>query len=1153
MAQTPEEIQAIAKAQAELNKAIAEYNRLSGLSIKNPINPNDFKDATTAQRALNDEIHKYTELNSKASKEASKASKEAAKEKREEQREAQSLNKTLREYEKLTGSKIKNKVLRENYKDAAEYAEALVEEQSRINELILNASSGLEGISSRFQEIGKEIKAGFGNSTSKAVKSVTKIHSLTEQLFDAQQDLTQVSVKDIKLQKEKANAEFARLDRQLKGLDQAEKENNLQRDTVNQQMKSGGITQKQGIAQLAKLTEEGNKLSELKNIAEERSAEEKNKSGILKDINVAYDDTIKRVDNINSATGLTGKILEGVGGTLEKLGFKGMGEKVSAINQTLKETAVELTDNGKNTLSLNQKFGLLKTGVAGVGAELITSLKDPLVIAGLLLSAFKKIGEVLVHISQEITDLGRSMGLTRDAADTMYTSIKNSALSSGSLLGNTEDMLDAQMSIAKVMGTTAKLTGKELEAQVALTKLAGLSNEQAAKLYKYSLLTGKSSEELYDSVAAQGDGLLNNNEILKEALEIEGQLAAQYKNDPKLIAAAVRQVKLLGISLQDAAGMGKSMLDFESSIEAELEAQLLTGRSLNLSKARGLFLNGEVAKAGAEALKQAGSLADFQKSGPIAQEALAKAMGTSTDKLAESLALAETLNEVRRQNPGLTNEQANLEAQRRNMSFSEKIANSVKKIKDDFAAVFKFMTPVLDGVASLIGSITSLPSFVKIGTAMGVVAGGITLFTRGIPVLLKYFQSQITKPTGSLGNEINTRLDPSQVEQIADSVGGGSDGSGGSEGYGADGGGSEGGSSKGKRKRKGKGKGKGRASKTGLTKSGRPDMRTKAGRQMKAPKMKGGGLLSKIKGGGGMARLGGMAMSGLSMAAQAAPLAMSMYGRNMEEAGAESGNRTKETIGSSMGQSGDVGVAKQATSFLGGITGKAGALLSKMSPGNAVKKLISSFGPKITSALPKIAKGVPFLGAAIETIFAGKDIAAMMSSGMPEDDVHQNIGRRAFQAIGGLLGGGGASLAIQAANIVPGLGVVLTPLAGLAGDFIGRSLGGLLADASPSMAGAAGKGLSNLFGQSDKIKKGDKIQNAAGKISNPDKQTIKANDFTIQTNPADTLVMAGGTQFGKETNDILSKILNAVQSGGDVYIDGNKAGEALVMGTYKAS
>lgn len=1066
----------------------------------------------------------------------------------QEQQEAQTrLNEKIAEYNRLTGESTKNPIDPKNFKSAAQYAKAVSDEIKKTSAALLQVESGLSGIFSQFKDIGKELNSGYGSAVKSATKSVSKLYSLTEQLGDAQADLTTVSVKQLKLDKAKASQEFKRIERNREGLGLRERELEIEeRDLKRQQNRTAEQDRR-----LKKIGEEKNKVTELKSIADDQY----NKNvGYQADINKAYETTIERVQTINDATGLTGKILEGVGGSLEKLGFTGIGEKVTAINQELKDTAVELTDNGKNTLSLNQKFGLLKTGVAGVGAELITSLKDPLVIAGLLLSAFKKIGEVLVHISQEITDLGRSMGLTRDAADTMYTSIKNSALSSGSLLGNTEDMLDAQMSIAKVMGTTAKLTGKELEAQVALTKLAGLSNEQAAKLYKYSLLTGKSSEELYDSVAAQGDGLLNNNEILKEALEIEGQLAAQYKNDPKLIAAAVRQVKLLGISLQDAAGMGKSMLDFESSIEAELEAQLLTGRSLNLSKARGLFLNGEVAKAGAEALKQAGSLADFQKSGPIAQEALAKAMGTSTDKLAESLALAETLNEVRRQNPGLTNEQANLEAQRRNMSFSEKIANSVKKIKDDFAATFNFMTPVLDKVASLVGSITSLPTFAKIGAMMGVVVGGVALFTKGMPFfkgIFKYFQSQLNKPTGSLGSEINTRLDPAQIDRIADSVGGGSDGSGGSEGSGGDSGGSEGGSSKGKRKRKGKGKG--RASKTGMTKSGRPDMRTKAGRQMKAPKMKGGGLMSKLKGGGGMAKLGGMAMSGLSMAAQAAPIAMSMAGRNIEEAGAESGNRTKETIGSSMGQTGDVGVAKQATSFLGGITGKAGALLSKMSPGNAVKKLISSFGPKITSALPKMAKGIPFLGSAIETIFAGKDIAAMMASGMPEDDVHQNIGRRAFQAIGGLLGGGGASLAIQAANIVPGLGVVLTPLAGLAGDFIGRSLGGLLADASPSMAGAAGKGLSNLFGQSDKIKKGDKIQNAAGNISNPDKQTIKANDFTIQTNPADTLVMAGGTQFGKETNDILSKILNAVQSGGDVYIDGNKAGEALVMGTYKAS
>lgn len=1050
MALTPEQIQAAAKAQAELNRLVKEYNTLTGEGLENPIDPKNFKDATTFQKALSDETKKFRSL-------------------------------------------------------------------------IINVETDLQGIMSRFKDIAKEVKGIRFDPTKNAKKSLNKAISLTEQLADAQEDLTSVSSKELKLSRQKTQQEFSRIGRQEKLLKSKLEELELEK-------KRGGLTK----TQLKNLDDEINSTSELLDIAENSKRKLGDRTGQLKDINDAYDETIRRVDNINTSTGLTGKILEGVGGTLESLGFKGMSENIQRINQDLKEQTVILTDNGKRTVNLREGFGLLKQGITSIGVELIKSLKDPLVIAGLLLTAFKKLVDIGMHMSQEISDLGRSMNMSREAADTMFSSIKNAAVASGTLVGTTKDMLEAQMSINKILGTRVGVTGKELEAQVALTKLAGLSNDQAAELYKYSVLTGESSEDIYDSISDQGDGLLNNNEILKEALEIEGQLAAQYKNDPKLIAQAVRQVKLLGISLQQAQSMGKSMLDFESSIESELEAQLLTGKSLNLSKVRSLALAGKTAQAAELALQQAGSSEEFTNMNVIAQESLAEAMGLSTDELAKSLKTQELINKLRRENPGLTKEQATLEAQRQNMSAGEKLAASMTKIQDAFAAIVgPMITPVVDMFSTVVGGLSKMPNLMKIIGGGAAVLGALALFTKGIPAIFGYFKSQVTKPDGSVTNKINTKIDEAQINQLADSVSNG--GSGGSGGSGGTGSGS-------------KRKGKGRASKTGMTKSGKPDMRTKAGRQMAAKQSaSGGGMMSKLGG------AGGALMSGLSMAAQAAPLAMSMGGRSMEEAGAEAGNRTKETVGSSMAQAGDVGVAKQATGFLGGITGKAGALLSKLSPANAVKKVIGNFGPKIMKSLPKMAKGIPFLGAAIESIFAGKDIAAMMSSGMPEDDIYQNIGRRAFQAIGGLLGGGGASLAIQAANIVPGLGVVLTPLAGLAGDFIGRSLGGLLADASPSMAGSVGKGISDLFDQSDKIKKGDKVQNAAGKISNPEKQTIKANDFTIQTNPADTLVMAGGTQFGKETNDILSKILNAVQSGGDVYIDGNKAGEALVMGTYKAS
>lgn len=56
---------------------------------------------------------------------------------------------------------------------------------------------------------------------------------------------------------------------------------------------------------------------------------------------------------------------------------------------------------------------------------------------------------------------------------------------------------------------------------------------------------------------------------------------------------------------------------------------------------------------------------------------------------------------------------------------------------------------------------------------------------------------------------------------------------------------------------------------------------------------------------------------------------------------------------------------------------------------------------------------------------------------------------------------------------------------------------------------------------------------------------LRLNDFTIRANPKDTLVMAGGTRFGNETNKLLEELIVAVKQGGHVYIDGRKVGETL--------
>jgi len=103
------------------------------------------------------------------------------------------------------------------------------------------------------------------------------------------------------------------------------------------------------------------------------------------------------------------------------------------------------------------------------------------------------------------------------------------------------------------------------------------------------------------------------------------------------MAEAVVQAKMFGLTLEQAEKMSSSLLQFESSIESELSAELLTGKELNFEKARQLALEGKTAEAAAEVARQVGSSKDFTKMNVIQQEALAKAAGMERDELAQSL------------------------------------------------------------------------------------------------------------------------------------------------------------------------------------------------------------------------------------------------------------------------------------------------------------------------------------------------------------------------------------------------------------------------------------------------------------------------------------------------------------------------------------
>jgi UDP-N-acetylglucosamine 2-epimerase len=77
----------------------------------------------------------------------------------------------------------------------------------------------------------------------------------------------------------------------------------------------------------------------------------------------------------------------------------------------------------------------------------------------------------------------------------------------------------------------------------------------------------------------------------------------------------------------------ESLLNFESSIEKQLEASMLLGRQINLDKARQLAFTGQHGKMMEEILRQVGGEAEFNRMNVIQRKSLAESVGMNVEQL----------------------------------------------------------------------------------------------------------------------------------------------------------------------------------------------------------------------------------------------------------------------------------------------------------------------------------------------------------------------------------------------------------------------------------------------------------------------------------------------------------------------------------------
>jgi len=339
--------------------------------------------------------------------------------------------------------------------------------------------------------------------------------------------------------------------------------------------------------------------------------------------------------------------------------FKLFSDKLGIGNEFYSQMVIkarQLQSEGKKITFLD------KLGVLGkaAGAGLKEAITDPLTaipiagaaIAGVI-SGLKSVFDYIVGIQDQTVKFARAMNLSIGEARALKMEFASLSISSGDLFINSQKMVESQMELAGALDVTNRLTNEQLATNIKLRDLAGLDLETRKSIVEASTLTGQSSEGITKSVLSQVAGLkqatgisFSYQKILKEASNLGGYLGLTFSKYPAQLTKSLVTVKSMGMELKQLDSIADSFLDFESSISREFEAQLLTGKDINLTKAREAFLNNDLATAAGEITKQVGSANDCLKLNRIQAESLASAFGMSRDQMGEMLKQQELLSRL---------------------------------------------------------------------------------------------------------------------------------------------------------------------------------------------------------------------------------------------------------------------------------------------------------------------------------------------------------------------------------------------------------------------------------------------------------------------------------------------------------------------------
>jgi hypothetical protein len=587
-----------------------------------------------------------------------------------------------------------------------------IENAREFNRQFRNVNDEVNNLFTSLNSVSDEIK-GQVQGYQLANKAVSNLTGVFGKIKDIQEDIKTANSKDLKTLQEKALAE-------KKNLIEAQR-------LLKEKATTVGLSEKE-VATLANVN----------GLLEEQD-------GLYQDIESTLAQVIQNEKTIEETTGALGALTDGFGEGLKKAGFGALEAKLG-LSEALQSTK-DMVAAGEGNVGKMEAMGHL---AKQLGSNLMKSL-GPIALIALaveqLVNAFKK-------IDGAAGDTAKELGVSYKESLKLVGEMNNIAMNSNDIMVNTENLVKAQSSLNGMFGTSVQFSGEMAEDFASVQERLKLSEGAMSSFTKLSLLNGNGLKANLNTV---NKTLLEQNRINKTSFsqkqiqESIGKASSatrlQLKGSTEELVKAAVNAKKLGLEIDDLGQASSALLDFESSISSEMEAELMTGKDLNLERARAAALNGDNATLAAEMAKQIGTAADFGEMNVLQQESLAKAFGMGREDLAKMLEAQQNqqklselgfdnLNEAQEKYnkllaSGVSKQEAmkaigddNLATQLESVSQQEKLSAITSKLQELFISIMDPLMPVLDAIMNTVEDVLN-PTMKLLGPMVKIIAESI--------------------------------------------------------------------------------------------------------------------------------------------------------------------------------------------------------------------------------------------------------------------------------------------------------------------------------------------------------------------------------------------------------------------------------------------